>query len=200
MLLTRVWLLPGPLSRQNLDLHLFLSLYIVSHELTPTVAVWNYKLNTTRCILAVPFSYWYLPPFSEKHSSIILNILTCLFHPLHVANLLTPSGCPCLSALMLLLNRPPLLLCTSLPRDFFTSLVKREESHPCFLTASAQEWHYNRSCSHSFHENLAPASPEVVWGRLADAPRQAPCAMEGENDLCGELAGSAKLGLVSVLL
>ena len=35
---------------------------------------------------------------------------------------------------------------------------------------------------------------------LADAPWQAPCAIEGENDLCGELVGSAKLGLVLVLL
>ena len=33
---------------------------------------------------------------------------------------------------------------------------------------------------------------------LADAPWQAPCAIEGENDLCGELVGSAKLGLVLV--
>ena len=139
MLLPQVLLLPSPLSRQKLHLYLFLSLYIVSHELTPTVAVGNDKLNTTRFILAVPFSYWYLPPFSEKHSSVILNILTCLFHPLHVASLLTPSGCPCHSAVMLLLNRPSLLLCTSLPRDFFTSLVKREESHPRFLTASAQK-------------------------------------------------------------
>ena len=35
---------------------------------------------------------------------------------------------------------------------------------------------------------------------LADAAQQAPCATEGENDLCGELAGPAKLRLVLVLL
>ena len=39
----------------------------------------------------------------------------------------------------------------------------------------------------------------VVPGRAA-APQQDPDAIEGENDLCGELAGCAKLGLVLGLL